>query len=147
MQGNDIATWAPIGQAAVFEGLLASPPSGGLSAVRNWIARRNEDWDSALVHWRPNEIALKSMIDMVNRRQITTGVYTFLAADACDAIERWLLRKGVVTLCTYYTSVESLAEDLIYDRSIHVVYTPSAEMARTLGIRATAVTPSTVWTL
>jgi len=42
MQGNDLAPYAPIQQAVLFEGVLASYPKGAKS-VRNWFASKAKD--------------------------------------------------------------------------------------------------------
>jgi len=147
VEGNDLAPWSRIGQGVIFEGVLAFPPTGGVPGVRQWLSRRNGDWESMLMHWKPNELSLKSMIDMVNRRGVQTQVFTFLAPEAVDPIERWLVRKGVSTSCFYYVDAAALAEDLRYNRDVHVIYTPDQDTAAVLGIRATVVSPNTVWTL
>lgn len=145
MEGNDIGSWSVSGQGVVFEGVLASPPHRRVPALKSLVAGRTPSWESRIAHWKANDIPLKSMIDCVNRLGIKTSVYTFLAEDAVDPIERWLARKGVIATCLFYASPKLLAEDLIYDRSVHTVYVPSVELARELGVRATVVGPDTRW--
>lgn len=143
MEGNDIAPWTRIGQGTIFEGVLASPPVRRVPSLREVFKTR--DWDSLLADWNAHDIPLKSMIDHVNRLGIQTQVYTFLAQEAVDPIERWLVRKGVSTPVVYYESPTSLAQDLLYDRSIHNVFVPDIATARLLGARATVVGPNTMW--
>ncbi len=148
MEGNDIGSWAVSHQGVVFEGVLASQPHRRMPAFRNsLLAGRATNWESFIANWKANDIPLKSMINCVNRLGIKTSVYTFLAEEAVDPIERWLARKGVASTCLFYSSPKLLAQDLIYDRSVHTVYVPTVELARELGLRATVVGPDTHWSM
>lgn len=147
MEGNDISTWTTAGLGAIFDGLIASPPTGGIAAVRYWNSKRTGSWVDALDTWKPNELALKSLIDCVNRRGIQAQLFTFLGYGAEDAVETWLGRKGVSVKCVSYASPEILAEDLRYNRSIVQLFVPSQDLASTLGPRTTVVSPSTVWSI
>jgi hypothetical protein len=147
MEGNDIAPWTSAGVGAIFDGLIASPPTGGMSAVRNWRHRTRGAWLEALDTWKVHDIALKSLIDCINRRGIQAQLFTFLGYGAEDDIETWLGRKGVSVKCIAYGSAELLAEDLVYNRSITRLFVPSQEIAAVLGPRCTVVSPSSVWNL
>ncbi len=146
MERGDIAISSGVGQASIFEGVIASPPSG-VSLVKEKFYIRRNDWDAALGLWTPNELPLKSLIDSVERLGISTEVITFLSVDAVDPIYRWLLRKGVTTPVYFYENVEAYAEDLKYNRAIKVVYAPNKDVAYSLGMRATVVNPESAWRL
>jgi hypothetical protein len=144
MQGNDISDYAPLAQAVIFEGLLASPPEGAKSLVEQ-VQRRRGNWDGVLRHWSPNELPLKALSDSVNRLGLGTDVYTFIHEDAVTAIDKWLLRKGISTPVYYYPSVELLEYDLRFQRAIRTVYVANEEHAKVLGIRTTVVSPERAW--
>lgn len=145
MQGNDISAFENIGQATMFEGVLANPPDKATSKLKSFFAKQADDWDRVIAGWHPNPLPIKSLADCVNRRRIGTDVYTFLSPDAVDPINRWLVRKGISVPVYYYESVEALAEDLRYNRGIKVIYTSSHDHAMTLGMRATVVSPTQIW--
>lgn len=147
MQGNNIAPHADAKQGCIFENLLATPPVGLKSRFKESLAKRADNWEERLHLWTPSTMALKSLSDCVNRRGISTQVYTFLSPDAVDPIDKWLIRKGISVPVYFYPDVADLAYDLIFDRSVHVVYTASKEDAMVLGMRSTVVTPNTAWNL
>lgn len=146
MERGDISIGSAIGQAALFEGVLAKPPTGVASVKEKYYQRRGA-WDEAIKLWTPNDLPLKSLIDSVERLGISTDVITFLSVDAVEPIYRWLVRKGVTTPVYYYEDAEAYAVDLKYNRAIRVVYVPTKEVAYTLGMRATVVSPDAAWRL
>lgn len=145
MEGNDIASFTPLFQGVVFDGLLASPPQKSKAVLAN-IQKRRDDWDSVLRLWQPHELPLKALSDCVNRLGLGTDVYTFLHPDAVDAIDRWLVRKGISTPVYYYESPAMLEYDLRFSRAVRIIYTSDEETAKVLGIRATVVSPDKAWT-
>lgn len=144
MEGNDLAEFAPLQQGVIFEGVLANPPEG-LKSWRTRIAQRTGDWKTVINAMTPSELPLKSLADSVNRRGIGTIVYTFMPPDAIDAIERWLIRKGISTPVESYTDIEALADDLRYNRSVRVIYVPTQEEQAVIGIRATVLGSERAW--
>lgn len=146
MQGNDIGVFDRLGQATMFEGVLASPPSGSAKLKYKFHESRN-DWESALKLWRPNDLPLRSLVDFTNRLSIGTEVITFLSPDAVEPIYNWLSRKGVSTTVLYYEDAAQFRDDFIYNRSLRVFYTSSTDDAQIIGIRATVVGPTTAWRL
>jgi hypothetical protein len=146
MERGDIGAYMVLGQACVFEDLLAQRPTGADGLKEKFFIRRG-DWEKALKLWKPNDLPLKSLIDSVERRGISTAVITFLPHESVDAIYRWLIRKGVSCTVDAYDSPEDYEADLRYDRGIKVVYVPSKEIAYTLGMRATVVSPTSAWSL
>lgn len=145
MQGNDISSYAPLAQALVFEGLLASPPEGPKAVLEN-INRKRGNWESVLRLWTPHELPLKALSDSVNRLGLGTDIYTFLHEDAVPVIDNWLVRKGISTPVYYYPSVELLEYDLRFQRAIRTIYVANEEHAKVLGIRSTVVQNNTAWT-
>jgi hypothetical protein len=145
MWGNDIQEYAPISQALVFEGLLATPPTGASKALE-LLRRRKNDWDGVLRTWTVNELPLKALSDSINRLGLGTDIYTFLDPEAPDAIDKWLMRKGVSTPVYFYESPEMLEYDLRFQRAVRVVYTSDEEVAKVLGFRAQVVSPDRAWT-
>lgn len=144
MERGDIGTDARIGQACVFEGVLASRPTGSTAIKEKFYIRRGS-WEEAINLWKPNELPLKSLIDSSERMGIATDIITFLSPEAVEPIYRWLNRKGVTSAVMYYETPEIYAEDLRYNRAIKVVYAPDKEIAYTLGMRATIVGPDSAW--
>jgi hypothetical protein len=145
MQGNDIASFSPTAQGVIFDGLLASPPSGN-KAILEAIQKRRDRWDSVINLWEPNDLPLKALSDSVNRLGLGTDVYTFIHPDAADAIDKWLVRKGISTPVYYYETPQLLEYDLRFSRAVRIIYTSNEEYARILGIRATVVNPERAWT-
>lgn len=145
MQGNDLSAYAPLAQGLVFEGLLASPPSGS-KALLDAFNRRRDSWDHVLKRWTPHELPLKALSDCVNRLGLGTDVYTFLGEEAASAIDNWLMRKGISTPVYHYPSVEMLEYDLRFQRAVRVIYVANEEHAKVLGIRATVVSNDRAWT-
>lgn len=144
MQGNDIRSYADKGQGVIFEGLLAAPREKKFQLFRNRVIT---DWSKELQTWRANELPLKALIDTSDRLGVNTEIYTFLDPEAPDAIDKWLLRKGISLPVWYYTNVEELAYDLRFNRSIRTIFVPDQEQASVIGIRATVVDPKKAWTL
>lgn len=144
MEGNDLAPFAPIQQAVIFEDVLASMPEG-VKSLRARLAKRTNDWPTLVNHMKANDLPLKALSDSINRRGIGTIVYTFLPTEAVDAVERWLIRKGISTIVESYPDVETLAEDLRLNRSIHVIYVASQEQQSIIGIRATVLGSERAW--
>jgi hypothetical protein len=145
MQGNDIASFSPTAQGVIFDGLLATPPSGNKSLLET-IQKRRDRWDSVINLWEPNDLPLKALSDSVNRLGLGTDVYTFIHPDAVDAIDKWLVRKGISTPVYYYETPQLLEYDLRFSRAVRIIYTSNEEYARILGIRATVVNPERAWT-
>lgn len=145
MQGNDIAPFSPTAQGVVFDDLLASPPTGAKTILESLHKRRN-DWDAVLRLWEPHDLPLKVLSDCVNRLGIGTDVYTFIHPDAVDAVDRWLVRKGISTPVYYYESSEMLEYDLRFQRAVRIIYTSSEEVAQILGPRATVSPNDKAWT-
>lgn len=141
MQGNDIGSFGDIGQGVIFEDLLASPPA------KRFFNRTDSDWHKELGKWTPHELPLKALIDTSDRLGVNTEVYTFLGSDAVDAIEDWLLRKGISLPVLSYSSVDELAYDLRFKRSVRNIYVPDQEQAAVIGIRATVVNNKKAWTI
>lgn len=147
MERGDIGAFTSLGQACVFEGVLASPPQAIGRRVRERLYKQVNDWDSTLKLWKPHEIPIRSMSDHINRLGVATHVVTFLSNDAAEPIYRWLLRKGVAASVTYYPTPADYRDDLKYDLGIKTVYVPDSTIAAAVGIRAMVVTPETPWSL
>lgn len=144
MERGDIASGGRIGQACVFEGLLALRPTGG-ALVRERFHERNGNWGKAFSLWQPGDKALRSLSDQSNRLGIATEVITFLNSEAVEPIYNWLLRKGIACPVIHYESVEAYEIDLRYNRSVSIIYVPLDEQARILGMRAKVVDSTTIW--
>jgi hypothetical protein len=141
MQGNDIGSFSDVGQGVIFEELLASPPPKRL------FNRTDSDWDKELSKWKPHDLPLKALIDTSDRLGVSTEVYTFLGTDAVDAIENWLLKKGISLPVFSYANIDDLAYDLRFKRSVRIIYVPDQEQAAAIGMRATVVDNRKAWTL
>lgn len=146
MEGNDISVHDRIGQASMFEGVLATPPAGSKKLKAKFYEGRN-DWDSVIRLWTPNDMPIRSLVDCVNRLGLGTEVITFLHPDAVEPIYNWLSRKGVSTSVLYYEDIEQYNEDFKYNRGLRVFYTTDVEDAQLIGMRATVVNPNTAWRL
>jgi len=144
MQGNDLSSFTARSQATMFEGVLASPPEG-IAKVKASFYLRNEKWDSYLRLWQPNTLPIKSLSDSVNRLGIGTEVYTLLPPQVADAIERWLIKKGISTNVVAYQDIKELAYDLSINRGINQIYVSEYEHYKLLGLRATVVSSKTAW--
>lgn len=145
MQGNDIASFSPTAQGLVFDGLLASKPSGA-KAVLESVQQRRGNWDGVLRLWEPHDIPIKVLSDCVNRLGLGTDVYTFIHPEIVDALDRWLVRKGISTPVYYYESPEMLEYDLRFSRAVRIIYTSDESVAQILGPRATVATTERGWT-
>lgn len=145
MLGNDISSYSSIGQAVVFEGLLASPPTGAKSIAEN-LYRRRGNWSSAINLWKPNDLPLKALADSVNRLGIGANIYTFLGEDAASAIDQWLHRKNISCPVYYYETPELLEYDLRFQRDVRFIYVADEDVAKVLGVRATVASPDRAWT-
>lgn len=141
MQGNDISVSQDAGQGVIFEGLLANPPDRRY----NIFKRMTETSEKEIRNWKPNELCVKALIDTSDRLGVSTEVYTFLPY--ADEIESWFFRKGISLPVFYYSSIEELAYDLRFKRSIRRILVPTEEQAAVIGIRATVVDPKKAWTL
>ncbi len=144
MEKGDIGNIQSPTQACIFEGLLASPPAEK-KGLRSFISKKTLNWDDTLKLWLPNEMPLKSLIDTTNRLGIVTYVFTLLGEDAADPVYRWLLRKGVACPVESYPDIESIRDDLKYNRRLNTLYVPKEEYAQVVGIRAKVVSPVSVW--
>jgi hypothetical protein len=147
MEKNDIHPVSRIKQVTMFEGVLASPPSSVLDKVKGAYHKRTSDWASVIPLWKVHDMPMRSLSDCVNRRGIATHVITFLSPDAVDPIEKWLIRKGVSTPVMWYPSIVEFASDLVYDRSVAVVYTPHEDYSAILGLRGKVVSPDKPWSI
>lgn len=141
MQGNDISVGMDVGQGVIFEGLLAVPPDKKYGLFK----RTTETGEKYIRDWKPNELALKALIDTSDRLGVSTEVYTFLPF--AEDIESWLFRKGVSLPVFHYTNIEELAYDLRFKQSIRRILVPTSEQATVIGMRATVVDPQKAWTL
>lgn len=141
MLGNDIVEFADVGQGVIFEGLLASPPP------KRFFQPTSSDWSKEIPRWKPHDLPLKALVDTSDRLGIGTEVYTLLGADAVEPIETWLLRKGISLPVYYYPTVEELAYDLRFKRSMRTIYVPDQEQAFIIGMRATVVDNKKAWTV
>lgn len=146
MQGNDLASFSPISQATMFEGVLASEPEG-LAKVRARADLISRNWGHYISLWKTNEVPIKHSIDLINRYKVGIVVYTLLPDYLVDSIEKWLSRKGISTTVTAFKSIEELAYDLRFFPTIQKVYTADEEHAKIIGIRSTVVTPKTAWSV
>jgi hypothetical protein len=143
MEKGDIQSYDSRGFGVVFEGLLASEPSG----LRGLISARSKDWDKIIRSWSPNDLPLKALADHTNRLGIGAEVYTFLDPAAPEAIDKWLVRKGISVPVHYYETVNELSYDLRFKRSIRVIYVPQHEQAKIIGVRATVTSTETAWVI
>lgn len=143
MEKGDIQSYDSRGFGVVFEGLLASQPTG----FRALLSKRTNDWNRIIYTWKGNDLPLKALSDHTNRLGIGAEVYTFLDPEAASAIDSWLTRKGISVPVMYYESVNELSYDLRFKRSIRVIYVPQDEQAKTIGVRATVVSPESAWVI
>lgn len=141
MQGNDIGEYWQKGQGVVFEGVLTRLSD---SLIANFHKQRG-NWKKYIQLSIPNELPLKAMIDSYSRLGIATDVYTFIDNDAVDAINEWLLRKSISVGVMYYPSVEELAYDLKFQRSVRTIYVETQEQASIIGIRSHVVDTKKAW--
>lgn len=145
MERGDIAEYSILGQSCIWEGVLATPPEGITAKTKYKFYERANNWETAIPMWKPNDLAVRSLADCVNRLGIGTDVITFLHPDAVDPIYEWLLRKGVRTTVLWYDSPKDYEIDLRYNRGIQTVYVSTDEEAFTIGFRAHVVKPNTAW--
>lgn len=142
MQGNDISIAADAGQGVIFEGLIASPPQ------RRFFKKQSSDLNVELRSWKVHDLPLKALIDTSDRLGVSTEVYTFLNDGyGAEAVDYWLTRKGLSLPVYGYYTVEELAYDLRFKRSIRTIFVPTQEQAAIIGMRATVVDPQKAWTL
>lgn len=144
MERNDLAPYSMKSQATMFEGVLASEPEG-IAKIKAAYYLRNEKWDQYLRMWEPNTLPIKSLSDAVNRLGIGTEVYTLLPPQVADAIDRWLIKKGISTNVVAYQDIKELAYDLSINRGITQIYVADQEHYKLIGLRATVVSPKTAW--
>lgn len=145
MEGNDLLPYIGISQATMFEGVLASPPSGVVDNLKYKRLVSKGDWAQAIRMWTANDMPIKSLADCVNRRGIGTEVYTYLPYEAVDAIEKWLVRKGISVPVYQYQNVADLLSEFRIHRGVRVLYTANYDEACLIGPRATVVSPSQAW--
>jgi len=143
MQNNNIAAWVGYECAVIFEGLLASPPTG-IRKQQEKILRARNKWTEVLRLWTPHELPLRSLEDLMNRQGVVTEVYTLLPEEATSAIDDFLNRKGVSTNILSYASIESMAYDLSFHRDIRVVFTSNQDYYGLLFPRVKIVQPEGV---
>lgn len=141
MLGNDIREHHDVGQGVIFEGLLASAPPRKLFKLS-----LSPDWDKELRRWKPHDLPLKALVDSYDRLGISTEVYTFLEGGQ-EAVESWLLRKGISLAVYEYANIDELAYDLRFKRSMRTIYVPDQEQAAVIGLRAQVVDPRKAWTI
>lgn len=141
MQGNDIGEYWQKGQGVVFEGVLTNLSD----SIKAQFYKQRGNWQKYLALSKPNEIPLKAMIDSSSRLGIATDVYTFIDSDAVDAVNDWLLRKGISVAVMYYPSVEELAYDLKFQRSIRTIYVETQDQASIIGLRSHVVDIKKAW--
>lgn len=144
MQGNDLSDFSPISQATMFEGVLASEPTG-IKKARSIVAQAGKNWEQYLAQWQTNDVPIKHAIDLISRYQVGIVVYTLLPGYLVDSIEKWLVRKGISTSVFAYATIEELAHDLRFFPSIKKVYTSDEEHAKIIGFRSTVVSTKTAW--
>lgn len=128
----------------MFEGVLASEPEG-IAKIKAAYFLRNEKWDQYLRMWEPNTLPIKSLSDSINRLGIGTEVYTLLPPPVADAIDRWLIKKGISTNVVSFQDIKELAYDLSINRGITQIYVADQEHYKLIGLRATVVSPKTAW--
>lgn len=141
MQGNDIGEYWTRGQGVIFENVLASPTD----SIKENFYKSRQNWSKYLALWKPHELPLKAMIDSSSRLGIATDVYTFIDSDAVSAVDEWLLRKGISVAVMYYPSVEELAYDLKFQRSINTIYVANQDQASIIGLRSHVVDLKKAW--
>lgn len=141
MQGNDIGEYWHRGQGVIFDGVLATLPD---TIVAKFHKQRG-NWEKYLQLATPHELPLKAMIDSSARLGVATDVYTFIDSDAVEAVNDWLLRKGISVGVMYYPSVEDLAYDLKFQRSIRTIYVETQEQASIIGLRSHVVDIKKAW--
>jgi hypothetical protein len=147
MQGNDLASFAPHVQATMFEGVLASEPTGRVEKIKAAYLLRNEKWDAYLKLWTTNPLPVKLLSDSIHRLGVGTEVYTLFPPGFAEAIDRWLLKKGISTNVVSFDNIDDLAFELQFNRGIAKIYTADQEQAKVIGMRATVVTTNTSWSL
>lgn len=141
MQGNDIADYTTKGQGVIFEGVLAKESN---SLIAKFYKQRN-NWERYIQSYIPNDLPLKAMIDSAIRLGVSTDVYTFIDNEAVSSITNWLSRKGISVGVMYYPSVEELAYDLRFQRSIKTIYVENQEQASIIGLRSHVVDTKKAW--
>ena len=141
MQGNDIVQDSYLGQGVIFEGVLITLSDTLISKFH----KQRGNWEKYLSECIPHELPLKAMIDSSVRLGVSTEVYTFMDSEAVEAIDKWLLKKGISVAISAYNTVEELAYDLKFQRSIRTVYVETQEQALAIGLRAHVVDQKKAW--
>lgn len=141
MQGNDIGEYWTRGQGVIFEGVLATFPDTIIAKFH----KQRGNWAKYVQTAIPHELPLKAMIDSSSRLGIATDVYTFVDSDAVEPINEWLMRKGISVSVMYYPSVDELAYDLKFQRSIRTIYVATEEQASIIGLRSHVVDMKKAW--
>jgi hypothetical protein len=147
MQGNDLASYAPRVQATMFEGVLASEPTGKLEKIKASYLLKSEKWDAYLKMWQTNTLPVKHLSDSIHRLGVGTEVYTLLPPGFAEAVDRWLFKKGISTNVVSFDNINDLAFELQFNRGITKIYTADQEQAKVIGMRATVVSTNTAWSL
>jgi hypothetical protein len=147
VEGNDIQTFAPIQQACLFEGVLASPPSKTVTKMRASKALRQHEWNRYIGMWLPHEMPLKSLVDSVRRRGVGVEVYTCLPSGTEEAIDKWLFRKGVSVPVYRFDDITEIAAEMKYHSPSMRVHVATDEQAQVLGLRARVASPHSEWVL
>jgi hypothetical protein len=157
MEGNDIGVTVHQHVACWFEGLLMHTAANEEmederkhNRLAFWRKNKNieaitegDEYIKATVRrWRPNEMALKSVIHLVEQLGIGVEVYTYYDPSFVPEITHWLARKGAIVQVYAYDSLRDLSDDLKYNRAVHTLFTPYEDDAATIGWhRATVVNP------
>lgn len=147
MESNDIQSDVPIRQGCVFEGVLAYPPDKYLQKAKSVRAVSKKDWKTYINLWKPYDLPLKSLVDSVRRRGVGVEVYTCLHEGVEEAIDTWLVRRGVSVPVYYYRDMADLAESLIYHNPSMRVHVASEADARIVGLKARVASPHREWVL
>jgi len=147
VEGNDIKAFAPIQQACLFEGVLASPPVKRVQKLRASKAVRQHEWNRYIGLWQAHEMPLKSLVDSVHRRGIGVEVYTCLPLGTEDAIDKWLFRKGVSVPIYHFEDINEIAAEMKYHSPSMRIHVATEEQAQVLGLRARVASPHREWVL
>ena len=108
---------------------------------------KGEKWDAYLKMWQTNVLPVKHLSDSIHRLGVGTEVYTLLPPGFAEAVDRWLLKKGISTNVVSFENIGDLAFELQFKRGIAKIYTADQEQAKVIGMRATVVSTNTAWSL
>ena len=59
MERGDIADYSILGQACIWEGVLATTPEGITAKAKYKFHERSNNWETAIPMWKPNDIAVR----------------------------------------------------------------------------------------